>query len=74
METAAPVTQGIPINIGLNDTARVGRGDGRHQLGPETFLFGLQQLLPQATALAPVLLLELAPVGEGEGSGHRREG
>ncbi|MCT0213686.1 MULTISPECIES: GDSL-type esterase/lipase family protein [unclassified Synechococcus] len=56
--------QGILINIGLNDTARVGRRDGRHQLGPDAFLFGLQQLLPQARALAPVLVLGLAPVDE----------
>lgn len=56
--------QGILINIGLNDTARVGRPDGRHQLAPEAFLFGLQQLLRQATALAPVLVLGLTPVDE----------
>jgi len=56
--------QGILISIGLNDTARVGRRDGRHQLAPDAFLFGLQQLLRQATALAPVLVLGLSPVDE----------
>jgi lysophospholipase L1-like esterase len=56
--------QGILINVGLNDTARVGRPDGRHQLAPEAFLFGLQQVLRQATALAPVLVLGLTPVDE----------
>jgi lysophospholipase L1-like esterase len=56
--------QGILIGIGLNDTARVGRPDGRHQLAPDAFLFGLQQLLREAAALAPVLVLGLTPVDE----------
>jgi lysophospholipase L1-like esterase len=54
--------QGILLAVGLNDTARVGRADGRHQLDPDGFLFGLQQLLPQARAIAPVLVLGLTPV------------
>jgi len=41
-ETCAPAPQGIRSNIGLpTDSARVGRPDGRHQLAPEAFLFGL---------------------------------
>lgn len=54
--------QGILLAVGLNDTARIGRADGRHQLDPDGFLFGLQQLLPQARAIAPVLVLGLTPV------------
>jgi lysophospholipase L1-like esterase len=56
--------QGIVISVGLNDTARVGRPDGRHQLAPEAFLFGLQQLLREAVRLAPVLVIGLTPVDE----------
>lgn len=56
--------QGILLGIGLNDTARVGRPDGRHQLAPEAFLFGLQQLLHQAGQLAPVMVIGLTPVDE----------
>lgn len=56
--------QGILLSIGLNDTARVGRPDGRHQLGPEAFLFGLRQLLPRLAAIAPVFVLGLTPVDE----------
>lgn len=56
--------QGILIAVGLNDTARVGRPDGRHQLAPEGFAFGLQQLLHKARALAPVFVLGLTPVEE----------
>ena len=56
--------QGILLAVGLNDCARVGRVDGRPQLDPDGFLFGLQQLLQQARALAPVLVLGLTPVDE----------
>jgi lysophospholipase L1-like esterase len=56
--------QGLLLGIGLNDSARVGRADGRHQLAPEAFLFGLQQLLREAQALAPVHVLGLTPVLE----------
>ncbi len=56
--------QGILLGIGLNDTARVGRADGRPQLDPDGFLFGLQQLLPLARSLAPVFVIGLTPVVE----------
>ena len=54
--------QGILLAIGLNDSAHIGRPDGRHQLEPDGFLFGLQQLLSQARALAPTFVLGLSPV------------
>lgn len=56
--------QGILIGIGLNDLARVGGVRGRHQLAPEAFLYGLQQLLGQARAIAPVHVIGLTPVLE----------
>ena len=56
--------QGILIGIGLNDLARVGRPDGRHQLAPDAFLFGLQQLLQEARTIAPVHVIGLSPVLE----------
>jgi lysophospholipase L1-like esterase len=56
--------QGILLAVGLNDAARVGRADGRPQLDPQGFLFGLEQLLLQARAIAPVLVLGLTPVWE----------
>jgi lysophospholipase L1-like esterase len=55
---------GILLAAGLNDTARVGRPDGRPQLDAEGFLFGLQQLLDRARSMAPVLVLGLTPVLE----------
>ncbi len=56
--------QGVLVAVGLNDTARVGRPDGRPQMEPEAFLFGLQQLLREARAQAPTLVLGLTPVLE----------
>ena len=55
---------GILLAVGLNDTARVGRADGRPQLDADAFLFGLQQLLIRARQIAPVLVLGLTPVDE----------
>jgi hypothetical protein len=63
-ELRRQLPQGILLSVGLNDTARVGRPDGRHQLAPEAFLFGLGELLTQARALAPTLVLGLTPVLE----------
>ena len=56
--------QGILLSEGLNDTARIGRSDGRPQLDPEAFLFALQQLLRQLKATGPVLVMGLTPVDE----------
>ncbi len=56
--------QGILLGVGLNDSARVGRRDGRQQLDAEGFLFGLEQLLPQARRIAPVFVIGLTPVLE----------
>ena len=63
-ELRRQLPQGILLAVGLNDSARVGRADGRPQLDAEGFLFGLQQLLNQARAIAPVLVLGLTPVDE----------
>mgnify|MGYP001129297162 CR=1 FL=1 len=56
--------QGILLGVGLNDTARLGRADGRPQLDADGFLFGLQQLLRQARTIAPVHVIGLTPVDE----------
>ena len=63
-ELRRQLPQGILLSVGLNDTARVGRADGRPQLDADAFLFGVQQVLQQAKALAPVLVLGLTPVDE----------
>jgi lysophospholipase L1-like esterase len=63
-ELRRQLPQGLLLQVGLNDSARVGRPDGRPQLSPEGFLFGLQQLLAELTPLLPVFMLGLTPVDE----------
>ena len=63
-ELRRQLPQGILLGVGLNDTARVGRADGRPQLEADGFLFGLQQLLRQALTIAPVHVIGLTPVDE----------
>ena len=63
-ELRRQLPQGVLLSLGLNDSARVGRADGRPQLDADGFLFGLQQLLGQIRPLAPVLVLGLTPVDE----------
>ena len=65
-ELRRQLPHGILLAVGLNDSARVGRADGRPQLEAEGFLFGLQQLLVQARQIAPVLVLGLTPVDEAQ--------
>ena len=63
-ELRRQLPQGILLGIGLNDTARVGRPDGRPQLDAEGFLFGLQQLLHKTKEIAAVHVIGLTPVEE----------
>ncbi|MFM7228230.1 MAG: GDSL-type esterase/lipase family protein [Cyanobacteriota bacterium] len=63
-ELRRQVPQGLLLGIGLNDTARVGRPDGRPQLEPEAFLYGFDRLLAQAVDLAPVFVVGMSPVHE----------
>jgi len=63
-ELRRQLPQGILLGIGINDTARVGRPDGRPQLDAEGFLFGLQQLLHKAKEIAEVHVIGLTPVDE----------
>ena len=55
---------GLLLSIGLNDTARVGRIDGRPQLDVEAFSFGLGQLLKEMTQEVEVFVLGLTAVDE----------
>ncbi len=55
---------GLILTIGLNDTARIGRQDGRPQLSPEAFKFGLERLLTDIKKQTEVMVLGLTPVNE----------
>ena len=55
---------GVLLAVGLNDTARVGRPDGRQQLSSEAYGFGMGQLLSEMKRLTQVLVIGLTPVDE----------
>ncbi|ABX08714.1 GDSL-type esterase/lipase family protein [Prochlorococcus marinus] len=52
------------LSIGLNDTAKIGREDGRPQLSSEAFRFGLGRLLKDIKKQTRVMVLGLTPVKE----------
>ncbi len=55
---------GVLLSVGLNDTARVGRIDGRPQLSLDGFGFGMGRLLTEIRQEANVFVLGLTPVDE----------
>lgn len=55
---------GLLLSVGLNDTARVGRVDGRQQLSADAFRFGLEQLLTAMTPVTEVMVMGLSVVDE----------
>lgn len=57
--------EGLLLSVGLNDTARVGRANGRPQLSLEAFRFGCGQLLNGMASSTQVLVLGLTAVDEG---------
>ena len=52
------------LSIGLNDTARIGRKDGRPQLSEDAFKFGLKQLVNEIKNEVTIMVLGLTPVNE----------
>ena len=63
-ELRRQVPDGLLLSVGINDTARIGREDGRPQLSCEAFRFGLSQLLSQIKCQTKVMVLGLTPVDE----------
>ncbi len=63
-ELRRQVPEGILISVGLNDSARIGRKDGRPQLSSEAYQFGMHQLLSGLKTKANVMVVGLTPVDE----------
>ena len=63
-ELRRKLPDGVVLSVGLNDTARVGRMDGRPQLSAEGFRFGLQQLLKEIRQNTFVMMMGLTAVDE----------
>ena len=63
-ELRRKVPNGLILAIGLNDTAKVGRQDGRPQLSQEAFRFGLEELLKKIQKETFVMVMGLTAVCE----------
>ena len=63
-ELRRKVPDAVLISVGLNDTARVGSRDGRQQLTPDAFIFGLSQLLDEIRQSASVMVMGMTAVDE----------
>ena len=63
-ELRRKVPEGILLSVGLNDTARVGRPNGRAQLTAEAFRFGMLQMLKEMKQKTNILVLGLTPIDE----------
>ncbi len=58
------VPDAIILSVGVNDSARLGRPDGRNYTDFDTFQAELANLLDQAQGLCPVLFVGMVPVNE----------
>lgn len=58
------VPEGILLSVGINDSPRLGRPDGRNFLKFEQFEVAIAQLLEQAQRLCPVWVVGMTPVDE----------
>jgi len=55
---------GVLLAVGLNDTARIGRADGRPQLSLDAYRFGCEQLLRAIREHSQLLVIGLTPVDD----------
>ena len=63
-ETRRNKPKGILLNVGLNDTARIGQKDGRHLLDIEGFAYGLERLINDIKNKTDLFVMGLTPVDE----------
>ncbi|MCU0565966.1 MAG: GDSL-type esterase/lipase family protein [Oculatellaceae cyanobacterium Prado106] len=60
------VPDGILLSVGLNDSARLGRADGKNFTPFESFQLDIANLLDQANQLCPVFFVGMTPVDEAQ--------
>jgi lysophospholipase L1-like esterase len=58
------VPDAIILSVGVNDSGRLGRPDGRNYTDFDTFQAEIANLLDQAQGLCPVLFVGMVPVNE----------
>ncbi len=63
-ETRRNKPKGILLNVGLNDTPRIGQKDGRHILDIEGFAYGLERLINDMKTKTDLFVMGLTPVDD----------
>ncbi len=63
-ELRRKVPDGIILAVGLNDTAKIGKKNGRPKLTAEGYRFGLQQLIRRIKLQTALMVIGLTPVDE----------
>ncbi len=63
-ETRRNKPKGILLNVGLNDTAKIGQKNGRNQLGIEGFAYGFERLINEMKSKTDVFVIGLSPIDE----------
>lgn len=63
-ETRRNKPKAILLNVGLNDTARIGQKDGRHQLEIDGFAYGFERLINDIKLQTNIFVIGLSPVNE----------
>ena len=63
-ETRRNKPKAILLNVGLNDTAKIGHKNGRHQLEIDGFEYGLERLISDMKSKTEVFVIGLTPVNE----------
>ena len=63
-ELRRKLPDGILLTVGINDTAKIGREDGRPQLSSDAFRFGLGRLLREVKRDVEVMVMGISPVKE----------
>ena len=63
-ETRRNKPKAILLNVGLNDTAKIGQKNGRHQLEINGFESGLERLIFEMQSRTKVFVMGLSPVNE----------
>ncbi len=61
-ETRRNKPKAILLSAGLNDTARIGQENGRHQMEIDGFEYGFERLIYEMNSQAKVFVIGLSPV------------
>ena len=63
-ETRRNMPKGILLNVGINDTARIGQINGRAQLEIEGFQYGFERLVNDIKSKTDLFVMGLSPINE----------